>query len=108
MAANTAWLCITDLGLDGVKAVYLIEEIEEPQQPEVKMGDVNGDGTLTVSDASLLINYLLNTLDEEGAKGDSEDEELPVINTTAADLNNDDVLNITDLTLLLNILLNTV
>ena len=54
-------------------------------------GDVNGDGLVNITDATLLINYLLN---------DSQDELTP-----AADVNGDGLFNITDATELINRLL---
>ena len=53
-------------------------------------GDINGDGELTVSDLSVLINLILS------------DGELPA----SADVNGDGVANMTDVTLLINGMLN--
>ena len=56
-------------------------------------GDVNNDGTIDISDATALINYLLS--------GNSDG-----INLAAADLNNDGSVDISDATTLINWLLN--
>ena len=60
--------------------------------PQVTPGDVNGDGHVDITDATLLINYLLS------GNGSS-------LNLTAADMNNDSRVDITDATLLINYLL---
>ena len=60
--------------------------------PQVTPGDVNGDGHVDITDATLLINYLLS------GNGNS-------LNLTAADMNNDSRVDITDATLLINYLL---
>ena len=57
------------------------------------LGDVNGDGLVNISDATMLINYLLNGTG--------------VIDERAADMNGDGVVNITDATLLISMLLNS-
>lgn len=56
-------------------------------------GDVNGSGSLTIADATVLIDYLLND-DSTG------------INLTAADVNRDGTVSISDVTTLIDILLN--
>ena len=60
-------------------------------EPLAQTGDVNGDGTLNVSDVTLIINLLLN----EGGQVDNP----------AADLNGDGNINVTDVVLLINMLL---
>ena len=57
------------------------------------MGDVNGDGQVNITDATLLTSYLMNN-------GGS------TIVEANADMNQDGDLNITDLTLLVAHLLN--
>ena len=111
MAANTAWVNVTDLNLDGVDAIYLVEkeEVVEPQEPEepvIEKGDINGDGELNISDALLFIDYLLNTVEHESDSKNSETEYN--INAVAADINEDGFVNFSDLAVLLTILLNTV
>ena len=59
---------------------------------DVELGDVNGDGFITISDVTSLINYLLT----DDATG---------IDLEAADMNTDTFINITDVTLLINYLL---
>lgn len=56
------------------------------------LGDVNGDGKVTINDVTALINYLLS--------GDATG-----INLTAANCNQDSVVNISDVTTLINYLL---
>ena len=106
MAANSAWLSIADLELDGVTAIYLgkapVAEPEPEPDPEpdpVIKGDVNGDGELTVVDVTNLINYLISIPDVEEGEVTSKDE---TIDMEAADLNEDGVVNITDLSLLIS------
>lgn len=100
MEANTAWLNITDLELDGVTAIYLMEQVEEedpedPVEPLVE-GDINGDGMTTLDDMTLLINYLLTSVDEVPTRA---------LNLEAVDMNHDGIITIDDLTLLINYLL---
>jgi hypothetical protein len=57
-----------------------------------KVGDVNQDGTINVTDAIMLINCILN------------DEAVPC--TTCADLNGDQAINVTDAIELINYVLN--
>ena len=58
-----------------------------------QVGDVNGDGSVNITDATVLINALLN-------------ENFTGINISAADVSGDGLVNITDATLLINTLLN--
>lgn len=60
-------------------------------EPEWALGDVNHDGFVNVTDATLLNNMLLNGVTD-----------IPV----EADMNQDEVINITDLTELINYLIN--
>ena len=63
-----------------------------PAAPSFTRGDVDDDGFVTISDVTLLINYLLNS-DEEG------------INLQAANCNQDGMISISDVTSLINYLL---
>ena len=56
------------------------------------MGDVNNDGFVNITDATLLINAVLV-------------EDYDSINTANADMNGDGVINITDVTMLLTFIL---
>ena len=100
MVANSAWLSIADLELDGVTAVYLGKApVAEPEPEPVEKGDVNGDGVLSIADVTNLINYLISAPDgeEETSKSDAAP-----INLSAADLNDDSIVNITDLSMLIS------
>ncbi|MBR5726393.1 MAG: glycosyl hydrolase 53 family protein [Muribaculaceae bacterium] len=66
--------------------------LEEIVHPTIKLGDVNDDGIITISDVTTLINYLL------------VDHAEP-FNELNADVNQDHQINITDVTSLINILL---
>ena len=59
--------------------------------PEIR-GDVNGDGSVNISDVTALINYLLS----HNATG---------VNLDVADCNQDNAINISDVTSLINFLL---
>ena len=102
MAANTAWLSVDLMGdeLQGVTAIYLgVAPLDEPE-PEVEMGDVNGDGKVTIKDVTSLIELLLSGDAEDDAKSLSKEYQ-------AADMNNDGRLTIRDVTLLIELLLSS-
>ena len=61
-------------------------------EKQVKLGDVNMDGNVSIADVTSLINYLLS--------GSTEG-----IDLVAADVNTDDKVNISDVTALINLLL---
>ena len=63
-----------------------------PEEPQLQMGDVNGDGLLNITDVTLLTSHLM------GGVVDLFHEEV-------ADINQDGVLNVTDLTLLIGIII---
>ncbi len=67
----------------------------EGWQPPVTIltGDVNGDGTINVTDVTILVDYMLGTIS-------STDIELD-----AADINGDGIINVTDVTLLIDLML---
>lgn len=89
MAANTSWLNIEGLGLEGVTAVYL---------QELVAGDANGDGIITVKDVTTLIDYILTVPDEDKKSGAK-------CNENSADVNGDGKITIKDVTDLIDILL---
>lgn len=68
---------------------YLLELMED----DILLGDVNGDGLITIRDVTVLISYLL-----------SHDDSLGVVFLNA-DLNGDGILAIRDVTLLINLVL---
>jgi hypothetical protein len=92
MDANTAWLSLDGLDLDGVTAVYL----GNAPEPEVQTGDVDGDGVIDINDVTLILDYLLGV-----ATGFREGQ----INLEAADINHDGVVDVNDVTDLIDILL---
>ena len=61
-----------------------------PEEPEVIIGDINGDSSVTISDVTALIDYLLGGTD---------------INLDAADVNGDENISISDVTALIDRLL---
>ena len=69
---------------------FSLEVIQD--EPEVMLGDVNGDHVLSIADVTALINYLLNG-------------HTSVINTANADVNQDENISISDVTNLINRLL---
>jgi hypothetical protein len=71
---------------------YTINFPEEPDVPEVLLGDVNGDGTVGISDVTLLIDHLL------GGAG------APIVEANA-DVDSDQSITISDVTGLIDMLL---
>lgn len=94
LAANTAWLDITDLDLSGVTTIYLGQA---PVEPEIIRGDASGDGVLNVKDVSCVVNYLL--------VADSEESQKAEINIEAADFDGDGRVSVRDIALIINELL---
>lgn len=113
MAANSAWLSIAGLELDSVTAIYLgkapdAEPVVDPDpDPEVMLGDIDGDGKLTIADVTLLISYLISVPDVD--VDEPEGNVTRAANSSmliAADLNVDELVNVTDLALLISTVLN--
>ncbi len=71
--------------------VTITVTMEEPQGPDFIVGDVNGDGAVTIRDVTDLIDYLLGTPVE--------------INFDAADVVKDGAIAIGDVTTLIDMLL---
>ena len=69
--------------------------LTEMPGPEVKIGDVNRDGNVNISDVTALINHLLS------GQLDESDNFSPL----NANVNGDDTVNISDVTSLINLLL---
>ena len=65
------------------------------EAPAFELGDVNNDGFVNISDATLFINYLL--------LGDEFENEIYL---NAADCNQDGEINISDVIVLINMILN--
>ena len=59
------------------------------------LGDVNGDGTISVSDVSMLVRYILG-----------EDEEIENFKIENADINGDGNISVSDVMALVDIILN--
>ena len=76
---------------DADHLTFTIEAVEN--QPTVLLGDVNGDGTLSIKDVTELINYLLAG-------------EQPGFNAANADVNQDGKVSITDVSGVISIVLN--
>lgn len=96
MVANTAWLNIAGLDLDGVTAVYLGDVPEEIV--EYIRGDIDGDGIINIEDVTMLIDFMLGYLPQLKAS----------FNAAAADVNGDGIVNIEDVTQLIDIILGNV
>jgi len=67
---------------------------EVPDEPQYIVGDVNGDGMVTIKDVTALIDYLLG--------GNAEP-----INEAAADVNQNGGIAINDVTALIDLLLSS-
>ena len=76
---------------DAEHLTFTIEVIEN--QPTILLGDVNGDGTLSIKDVTELINYLLAG-------------EQPGFNAANADVNQDGKISISDVSGVISIVLN--
>ncbi len=76
---------------DADHLTFTIEVVEN--QPTILLGDVNGDGTLSIKDVTELINYLLAG-------------EQPGFNAANADVNQDGKISITDVSGVISIVLN--
>ena len=76
---------------DADNLTFSIEVIE--QQPLVNLGDVNGDGQLSIADVTMLIDYLLGSVPAS-------------FNVVNADVNHDSGITIADVTRLIDMLLN--
>ena len=72
-------------------ALVAWEKYVEPQ-PEVNLGDVNGDGFINLTDVTLLISAVVNS-------------DNSAIIEANADMNEDGELNLTDVTLLINLVM---
>ncbi|MBR7012027.1 MAG: C10 family peptidase [Muribaculaceae bacterium] len=84
---------IINYSSDNQQRVWLYKLVpEEPVEPEVLPGDVNGDGEVDIKDVSALIDYLL-TGDTEG------------INLANADMSQDGEVSIKDVSALIDYLL---
>lgn len=78
--------------VDGVKNSSEIAYLEVFDNPNINIGDVNMDNSISIADVTLLINYLLS----EDSTGISLDN---------ADINHDESITIGDVTALINMLL---
>ncbi|OQB14373.1 MAG: Endoglucanase E precursor [Firmicutes bacterium ADurb.Bin193] len=67
-------------------------------EPEVTLGDVNGDGAVNATDAGLVLQYFVGTITEFSSPN----------GLAAADINNDGVINATDAGLILQYFVGTI
>ena len=79
-----AWLCLPQTAQASSK-----DDARKKITMATLVGDVNGDGVLSVSDVTLLVNIIL--------MGDDN---------SLADVNNDGIISVADVTLLVDIILN--
>lgn len=100
MAANSAWLYVGDLEQEGITAVYMTEAAAEEPEPEIIYGDLDGDNILSVSDVTLLINYVLHNASSPTQFNLSDDDIIKV-----ADVNQDGDVNVADIVYLINLVL---
>lgn len=98
MAANTAWLNVKGVNLEGALKVYL----GEAPIVTIIQGDIDGNGELSIKDVTLLINYLLIGGSANAIKSENDGQS---IDWSRADLNGDGEISITDVTLLLHLIL---
>ena len=80
------------LGTGNQQDVVLYKELQEESS---KVGDVNGDGSVTIADVTALVNIILGKDNTEPYKYDHK----------AADVNGDEGITIADVTALVNIIL---
>lgn len=85
------WDLLKTTDLDGINAILTSLKLETitPAEPEVTVGDINGDGDITLKDATLLLQHV----NKVAALNDSQ--------LTAADINGDGSITLKDATLLL-------
>lgn len=72
-------------------ARWLVAQIPDD---DIQFGDVNGDGYISITDVTKLIDYLLNPSDD-----------FPGFDRDAADLNHDGIISINDVSALIDVLL---
>ncbi|MDQ2087747.1 GDSL-type esterase/lipase family protein [Herbivorax sp. ANBcel31] len=77
---------IADIWFDSTIDILQSMDDTTPDQPDIKYGDLNGDGVIDSSDYMLLKRHVLTIA--------------PLEDTTAADLNGDGIIDSTDVTLL--------
>ena len=82
---------LNTVAADGSSKVYLLEVIRELGGKKPLLGDLNNDGMIDVTDASILINVILENLSDFRAN--------------RADINGDGVIDVTDVSLLIGIAL---
>ena len=84
------WFYHRDVSDNGVGDYFALDNIQI--RPKVVLGDVNGDGQVNPTDATVLINALLN-------------ENFSTISTYGADMDGNGIINVTDAIQLINYLL---
>ena len=75
---------------------YQVRNVTDTYLPylndQTVVGDVNGDGSVNISDVTVLIDYLLGS-------------DMATVDMDAADVNSDGLINISDVTILIDMLL---
>ena len=90
---SLAWSYVKDGSVNPVGDFFAVDNVSLVEKPvHVMRGDVNGDGSVSISDVTALIDYLLS--------GNSD-----AINMTNADTNQDGNVSISDVTTLIDYLL---
>ena len=85
------WYYHKDVSINGSGDYFALDNVKI--EPKVARGDVTGDGSVNISDVTVLINYLMSQ-DTSG------------VNMSGADCTQDGNVNISDVTALINYLLN--
>mgnify|MGYP002645925296 CR=1 FL=1 len=76
-----------------IQEKYSFRISSQVDEPEVMLGDINGDGVINISDLTLCMNHILGKI------------KLTDENFYAADVKEDGVVNVSDLTLIMNYIL---
>ena len=102
-SGETVFLRLVNTDVPGVFGGYMVAragnvevtaDFEAVVHSTVTLGDVNKDGNVNISDVTMLIDYLLGSVAEDG------------FDANAADVNQDSSINISDVTSLIDMLLN--
>ena len=96
-SSTTAYQDPTDYAVQSVQAVSWIRQranylLDKLKREMMMLGDVDDDGVITIKDVTMLIDYLLGTVED-------------LSNDLNADVNQDGVINMQDTTVLIDIIL---